>query len=142
MRKIRAFFRTGGHTRNVEENVALNNMIAIFKKVGVTHYVYSIYHFQIVIKIRLPERQKQKKALSRNVWYPSFLQRPLRPDNFILGEGALIITYPIRKAGNQNVTRISKMQRFNISVFSVSWRQSRLAGTGKLYSTSPGLAGG
>nr|UGK56240.1 hypothetical protein [Escherichia coli] len=39
---------------------------------------------------------------------------------FIPGEGALIITYPIRKAGNQNVTRISKMQRFNISVFSVS----------------------
>ncbi|PAT70285.1 hypothetical protein CJ738_34950, partial [Klebsiella pneumoniae] len=31
----------------------------------------------------------------------------------------MIITYPIRKAGNQNVTRISKMQRFNISVFSV-----------------------
>ncbi|PAT70629.1 hypothetical protein CJ738_30475 [Klebsiella pneumoniae] len=53
----------------------------------------------------------------------------------------MIITYPIRKAGNQNVTRISKMQRFNISVFSVSWRQSRSAGTGKLYSTSPGLAG-
>ncbi|EAV4183362.1 hypothetical protein FV426_22525 [Salmonella enterica] len=66
---------------------------------------------------------------------------PPGPDNFILGEGALIITYPIRKAGNQNVTRISKMQRFNISVFSVSWQQSRSAGTGKLYSTSPGLAG-
>ncbi|WP_238979862.1 hypothetical protein [Yersinia pestis] len=136
--KDQGLFQNGRNTRNVEENVALNNMIAIFKKVGVTHYVYSIYHFQIVIKIRLPERQKQKKSIKQKCMV-SIL--PPGPDNFILGEGALIITYPIRKAGNQNVTRISKMQRFNISVFSVSWQQSRSAGTGKLYSTSPGLAG-
>ncbi len=50
--KDQGLFQNGRNTRNVEENVALNNMIAIFKKVGVTHYVYSIYHFQIVIKIR------------------------------------------------------------------------------------------
>nr|UMW91765.1 hypothetical protein [Escherichia coli] len=27
--------------------------------------MYSIYHFQIVIKIRLPERQKQKKSIKQ-----------------------------------------------------------------------------